>query len=757
MLRRAGRAIPGVRWLKRQLFRLSPLPISKFQVSYPVDRGPSPTVDRDHLRTLYRNGPLSSQVETFVLYRIIGNDLPPRHSTGQSPRNLAFILEHEHELPGCEKRFVVNRIVDPNEEQAVLRLLEDSAIPYLHIPFDEAEYRKAHWDIEGVPVHYSPWTTGYSSLSAAEQGRVLMRLYRYKNNYVMNNNGARNAALREGRELAKWVLPWDGNCFVSESAWEQIINTVRLAPELRYFVVPMARISNNALLLDPEFQPRADGEPQILFRCDAINDFDEAYYYGRRPKIELLWRLGVPGDWDWWPLEPWDLPCPVHGEDAGEFGHVGWVARLSSGQVHLEGEQDSAAFDDRGFARDESVKLFLDSLDDRGTSDEVASDTTIFISSSLVSAAEPLKERMATALHEIAQQALTRGPFSVVHKTSLPPSGNRHDYWSPAPYSWPHPWRVPGLPSVRRDGQRVPGSLLYEPASENYDRTRLQRLFDDTFVLTLAWRAEGHRAYAEHAARLVRTWFLEPETVMNPHLEYAQVRRGHNRNKGSSSGVIEWKDLYFFLDAIKLLVSAGWLSGAENSGLEDWFERYLRWLQSSEQGRQERAALNNHGTCYDLQVTAIAAFLGEIRLARETLRDSRSRMLVQFDTIGMQPEEMKRTNTAHYCCFGLQAWIHLAQLAEGFGEDLWSFQSADGRGLMRAMRWLLSHAKQDWPYPQLVEFDPMRFFPIGHVYKMCYSESGCPDLEWLPSSDLIKPVFHPHDGIMPFWQLGLRK
>src|SRR5690606_2589384 len=218
-----------------------------------------------------------------------------------------------------------------------------------------------------------------------------------------------------------------------------------------------------------------------------------------------------------------------------------------------------------------------------------------------------------------------------IDKHTLPPSGNRHDYWNPAPYYWPHPLRLPGLPYVRRDGLRVPGTVLYEPLSEKYDRTRLQRLFDDTFALALGWHFHGKDRYAEHAANLVRTWFLEPETAMNPHLQYAQVRWGHNQNRGSNSGIIEMKDLYYFLDAVRILQRDGWLSKAEQQGLEEWFGRYLHWLQTSLQGREERASIENHGTYYDLQVSAIAAFLGEARLLRETLRDSRSRMLQQFD------------------------------------------------------------------------------------------------------------------------------
>lgn len=83
--------------------------------------------------------------DTFVLYRIIGNDLPPRHRAGQTLTNLRFILEHEPELPHCEKRWVVNRIVDPEVEKQIIELLERHGARYLHIPFREEEYRKVGW------------------------------------------------------------------------------------------------------------------------------------------------------------------------------------------------------------------------------------------------------------------------------------------------------------------------------------------------------------------------------------------------------------------------------------------------------------------------------------------------------------------------------------------------------------------------------------------------------------------------------------
>jgi hypothetical protein len=362
--------------------------------------------------------------------------------------------------------------------------------------------------------------------------------------------------------------------------------------------------------------------------------------------------------------------------------------------------------------------------------------------------------QLLAKLRATADEALTRGPYSVVDKLSLPPSGNRHDYWHPAPYYWPHRLRWRGMPYVFRDGQRVPGTRLYEALSDNYDRTRLQRLFDDTFVLALAWHHTGEAHYAKHAARHVRSWFLDAGTAMNPHLEYAQVRWGHNGNRGSGRGIIEMKDLYYFLDGVRLLERGEFLSCGEQGDLRTWFARYLDWLRNNEQGRGERATSNNHGTYYDLQVVAIATYLDELGIIRETLRDSRSRLLAQFDPSGAQPEELKRTTTAHYCCFNLQGWINLATLGEGAGEDLWSFQGHDGRGIRRGMEWILSHVGQEWPYPQLDEFDAERFAPIGHVYTGKFGRL-LPALNVvLASTADIKPLFYPHDGIMPFWQLS---
>ena len=61
-----------------------------------------------------------------------GNDLPPRHRSDKLEKNLAFLLENEPNFPNCEKRFVVNRIINA-DEVAVLNLPECGVPLYIFL------------------------------------------------------------------------------------------------------------------------------------------------------------------------------------------------------------------------------------------------------------------------------------------------------------------------------------------------------------------------------------------------------------------------------------------------------------------------------------------------------------------------------------------------------------------------------------------------------------------------------------------------
>ena len=211
----------------------------------------------------------------------------------------------------------------------------------------------------------------------------------------------------------------------------------------------MARVIDNQQLLAHGFVPEAMEEPQLVFRRDAKEEFDEAVPYGRRPKVDLLWRLGVPGDWDRWYDDAWDLPRPKRSPEARQFAQAGWVARLFSGRSDLE-TASKGSLKGRGLARIEAITATIGYVDEEVVQScfdpkrlTAYDEATI---GTLARASDGTAARLLHQLRDKAEAALARGPYSVVDKATLPPSGDNHDYWHPAPYWWPNPETPDGLP-----------------------------------------------------------------------------------------------------------------------------------------------------------------------------------------------------------------------------------------------------------------------------------------------------------------------
>ena len=677
--------------------------------------------------------------DSFALCRIVGNDLEPRHQAGQSLANVQFILDHEADFEGVQKLWLLNRIFNPETEANVIQLLEDRQQVFRRIPFKSDEYQTLGYRFDTFKDK-SVFYDGRLDVdpSGSQTMQAILQAYQPRNNYVMNNNGARNAALSFCLEHGKWALPFDGNCFLTTSSWEAIRSDILRAKDKRYFVVPMTRITDNSELLDQSKSFEAKEEPQIAFRCDAPLRFNESHPYGRRPKVELFLHLGISGPWDRWHYEPFDeLPRKVDPE-GHRVGRAGWVARLASGKGHLEAANRKAIVD-RGVARSVAIRATLDMLGGRCINSALNERTCLtYREPGLVSASPADVE----ALKASAVEALTRGPFSVMHKSQPGPSGDKHDYFHPAPYWHPNPNSKDGLPYVRRDGERLRGTELYEPESDAFDRTRLQRLFDDTIALVQAsLLPDADPAFRARACENLRTWFIDPDTAMSPHLKYAQVRMGHNDNAGAANGLIETKDFYFLFDAVRLLDDP-----EITAGMKEWSARFLNWFLEGEQGRRERANKNNHGVCYDLQAAALAAFLKQPDFLQAIDMRAQARALDTITPEGDQPHELERTLTQHYCAFNLQSWINLFDLLTAAGMRPW--KSDAGERIQVALQAMLTMSMDGWAHPQIKPFDEDRLIPLNEALKNQTGE----DVLGRDASE--GPVsFYPHDGVAPFWRL----
>jgi hypothetical protein len=309
---------------------------------------------------------------------------------------------------------------------------------------------------------------------------------------------------------------------------------------------------------------------------------------------------------------------------------------------------------------------------------------------------DPAAKAAYDALIAKAEAAMKRPLYTVTDKTVVPPSGDRHDYLSVGPYWWPDPSKPNGLPYIRRDGEINP-----DRSSNKYDVNDLEGMSKDVETLSLAYYYSGNPRYAGRAASLMRTWFLDPKSRMNPNMNYAQAVPG--RELGRAEGVIDTTRLQRVIDGIGLIGPSGKLTSDEQAGLEKWFSDYLDWMYTGANGKAEDAAKNNHAMWFDSQVTQFALFARRPDLTKKVVEAfPRRRITPQFTPEGKLPLELARTRSLHYSIYALLAAYDVAEMSRCVGGDLWSYDDG-GKGLKRATDFVAAYRGKlaSWPYPEL--------------------------------------------------------
>jgi len=298
-----------------------------------------------------------------------------------------------------------------------------------------------------------------------------------------------------------------------------------------------------------------------------------------------------------------------------------------------------------------------------------------------------------------AAKYLSEKPVTITAAQSKRSAGGLHDFFSEGDYWWPDP-KNPDGPYIQRDGMTNPDNFVEH-------RKALMKLSVQAPALTAAWKLTRQKRYSDHAAAHIHAWFVDESTHLNPNLQYAQAI--HGRTTGRGTGVIDTIHLVEVAKAIPLLAESESLSPREFDSTKRWFADYATWMTTSKNGIEERDTKNNHATCWLMQVAAFAQLAGNGELLAECA--SRYKTIIvpnQIAPDGSQPLEAARTKPYGYCLFNLEALATLCQIA-----DLWSFTSADGRGIAKAVAYMFPYIvdKKAWPKaPDVMYFEswPMR-------------------------------------------------
>ncbi|QNF35219.1 alginate lyase family protein [Adhaeribacter swui] len=327
-----------------------------------------------------------------------------------------------------------------------------------------------------------------------------------------------------------------------------------------------------------------------------------------------------------------------------------------------------------------------------------------------------------------------------------------NDYVSLATYWWPDPNAANGLPYLVHDGKVNPENNAIP------DHKLLRAICADIQLLGLAYYFTKKDAYASKAIALLRAFFLDPATRMNPHLKYAQIIMGVNEGYGRSIGFVDAELLPELLNGYQLLQESPALVDAPevDAGMKAWFREFWKWLTTQysavpkkgteafyhcQMMKEIKAAKNNIRSAFELQVISYALFLGEeawaINEINQVLKDTEtSKGLISEQILpesgnfitkdssgteqtfpvpaGAMPKEIKRAKPATYCQKNLDLLLRLCILAENVGIDLYNYTSSTGSSVKKAIMAMLQFTlnPQDWPRSQYEDLSDPKVYRL---------------------------------------------
>ena len=302
---------------------------------------------------------------------------------------------------------------------------------------------------------------------------------------------------------------------------------------------------------------------------------------------------------------------------------------------------------------------------------------------------DPITTRTVNRLIRKANQELNTAPLSVVDSPIVAPTGDPHEYVSYGAYWWPNPDTPDGIPYVHRDGHINPDNDL--------DGANLRRLTNATVPLSLAYYFTGNEEYADKTAKLIRAWFLDEETYMNPRNEYGLVIPGIRDGYYDVAGF--GNRLPGIFDAAAIIEGSSAWSTEDANALKQWARDLVEFGASTPHGAEQFEDPANHGTNFDFLQAFLSTYSEDLEIARDSVQHYlTNRFPRQVAADGSNPFEMRRANNLYYHRYNLERAMDLAAVGESIDIDAFDHETNNGGSLRLQMDYLTPYflGEKEW-------------------------------------------------------------
>ncbi len=329
-------------------------------------------------------------------------------------------------------------------------------------------------------------------------------------------------------------------------------------------------------------------------------------------------------------------------------------------------------------------------------------------------------------LEENAKSIFDYKLYSVVEtKNEVAKKYGMHEYVSMGLYWWPNPDTADGLPWIRKDGVINPECIMY-------NKDAIRRVSVVSYLSCILYILTKKQKYYDLMKKHIHYFYLNEDTKMNPRMQYTAMRPGIDEGRGT--GILEFTTgmgpTLLLLKMIRDEVE----DEEFFSSFDNWIKDFYKWINTSDNGIDERNQDNNHGTMYDLLCLSICYYLD----SSSDISDIKDRLITRMDAQiledGTMPQELERTRSLAYTMMNLKAHIDCQKIINHFG------QTIENNKLQTAIDFMMPYLlkEKEWPYMQIegTYIDAFRYYPV-FILKHKYNQ----DIKFSDSCDVTKQLF----------------